>query len=36
VDVFYVQDKKGQKISTPDLQEEIRNALLYAVNCGVF
>jgi [protein-PII] uridylyltransferase len=34
VDVFYVQDKKGQKISTPDLQEEIRNALLYAVNCG--
>lgn len=35
VDVFYVQDKKGQKISAPDLQEEIRNALLYAVNCGV-
>jgi len=36
VDVFYVQDKKGQKISASDLQEEIRNALLYAVNCGVF
>jgi [protein-PII] uridylyltransferase len=36
VDVFYVQDKKGQKISTSDLQEEIRDALLYAVNCGVF
>ena len=36
VDVFYVQDKNGQKITTPDLQEEIRNALLYAVNCGVF
>ncbi len=35
VDVFYVQDKKGQKISTHDLQEEIRNALLYAVNCGM-
>ncbi|MBW1964045.1 MAG: [protein-PII] uridylyltransferase [Deltaproteobacteria bacterium] len=35
VDVFYVQDKKGQKISTPDLQEEIRKALLYAVNCGM-
>jgi len=34
VDVFYVQDKKGQKISTPDLQKEIGNALLYAVNCG--
>jgi [protein-PII] uridylyltransferase len=34
VDVFYVQDKKGQKIGTPGLQEEIRNALLYAVNCG--
>jgi [protein-PII] uridylyltransferase len=36
VDVFYVQDKNGQKISTHDLQEEIRNALLHAVNCGVF
>lgn len=35
VDVFYVQDKNGQKISTHDLQEEIRNALLYAINCGV-
>jgi [protein-PII] uridylyltransferase len=35
VDVFYVQDKNGQKISTHDLQKEIRNALLYAVNCGV-
>jgi len=36
VDAFYVQDKNGQKISIPDLQEEIRNALLHAVNCGVF
>jgi [protein-PII] uridylyltransferase len=35
VDVFYVQDKNGQKISTSDLQEEIRDALLYAVNYGV-
>ncbi|MGB9496699.1 MAG: [protein-PII] uridylyltransferase [Dissulfuribacterales bacterium] len=35
VDVFYVQDKMGHKIRTPDLQEEIRNALLHAVNCGV-
>jgi [protein-PII] uridylyltransferase len=35
VDVFYVQDKMGHKIRLPDLQEEIRNALLYAVNCGV-
>jgi [protein-PII] uridylyltransferase len=36
VDVFYVQDKNGQKINAHDLQEEIRNALLYAVNCGIF
>jgi [protein-PII] uridylyltransferase len=36
VDVFYVQDRNGQKITHPELQEEIRNALFYAVNCGVF
>ncbi len=36
VDVFYVQDKMGRKINEPDLQEEIRNALLYAAECGVF
>ncbi|NIA08218.1 MAG: ACT domain-containing protein, partial [Nitrospiraceae bacterium] len=36
VDVFYIQDKTGQKISAPDLQKEIRDALLYAVEREAF
>ncbi len=36
VDVFYIQDKRGQKISAPDLQKEIQDALLYAVDHEAF
>ncbi len=35
VDVFYVLDRWGQKITEPDLQEELKNALKYAASCPV-
>jgi [protein-PII] uridylyltransferase len=34
VDVFYVLDKYGEKIDDPELQEELREALLHVVNNG--
>jgi hypothetical protein len=30
-DVFYIVDRDGRKVSAPDRQEEIRQALLAAI-----
>ncbi len=35
VDVFYVLDRWGQKITETDLQEELKKALIYAAGCPV-
>ncbi len=35
VDVFYVLDRWGQKITEPELHEELKKALLYAAGCQV-
>ncbi len=35
VDVFYVLDRWGQKLTEPQLQRELKNALRYAASCPV-